>query len=184
MPCSKGRAVAQGFSVHVWGTWGRRFKSAQPDTIRGGSMGLRVFFFFFLFFGAKPYPLSSPRGRKRATLAIDAKAKAALHAARGPGAGTVSVFRLWGMLAPSRGARRPSRPEYDERACLASASDGAPHGVEYRLHIDRTCREAGPVLSKEASASLRPPPSPPPEPSAKSGRKGAPLLTSFSASAR
>ena len=25
------RAVAQGFSVHVWGTWGRRFKSAQPD---------------------------------------------------------------------------------------------------------------------------------------------------------
>ena len=27
------RAVAQGFSVHVWGTWGRRFKSAQPDII-------------------------------------------------------------------------------------------------------------------------------------------------------
>jgi hypothetical protein len=25
------RAVAQGFSVQVWGTWGRRFKSAQPD---------------------------------------------------------------------------------------------------------------------------------------------------------
>src|SRR6056297_2996714 len=25
------RAVAQWFSVHVWGTWGRRFKSAQPE---------------------------------------------------------------------------------------------------------------------------------------------------------
>ena len=30
------RAVAQGFSVHVWGTWGRRFKSAQPDILQEG----------------------------------------------------------------------------------------------------------------------------------------------------
>ncbi len=29
------RAVAQGFSVHVWGTWGPRFKSAQPDILQG-----------------------------------------------------------------------------------------------------------------------------------------------------
>lgn len=28
------RAVAQGFSVQVWGTWGRRFKSAQPDIMQ------------------------------------------------------------------------------------------------------------------------------------------------------
>lgn len=27
------RAVAQGFSVQVWGTWGRRFKSGLPDTV-------------------------------------------------------------------------------------------------------------------------------------------------------
>ncbi len=27
------RAVAQLVSVHVWGAWGRRFKSAQPDSI-------------------------------------------------------------------------------------------------------------------------------------------------------
>ena len=25
------RAVAQLVSVHVWGTWGRRFKSGQPE---------------------------------------------------------------------------------------------------------------------------------------------------------
>lgn len=39
------RAVAQGFSVQVWGTWGRRFKSAQPDTGRGLSCYKRVLFF-------------------------------------------------------------------------------------------------------------------------------------------
>ena len=27
------RAVAQWVSVHVWGTWGRRFESAQPELV-------------------------------------------------------------------------------------------------------------------------------------------------------
>ncbi len=27
------RAVAQLVSVHVWGTWGRRFKSGQPEIL-------------------------------------------------------------------------------------------------------------------------------------------------------
>ena len=33
--CPKGRrAVAQGFSVQVWGTWSRWFKSSLPETQR------------------------------------------------------------------------------------------------------------------------------------------------------
>ena len=45
------RAVAQGFSVHVWGTWGRRFKSAQPDF--EGAVSYSAPFFFVV--SAKMY---------------------------------------------------------------------------------------------------------------------------------
>lgn len=38
------RAVAQGFSVHVWGTWGRRFKSAQPDSCGSCLVSSSLFF--------------------------------------------------------------------------------------------------------------------------------------------
>lgn len=34
-------------------------------------------------------------------------------------------------------ACRSSRPEYDERVCLTSASDGVPSSAEYRLHVRR-----------------------------------------------
>ena len=34
-------------------------------------------------------------------------------------------------------ACRSSRPEYDERVCLASASDGVLQSVEYRLRVGR-----------------------------------------------
>lgn len=40
-------------------------------------------------------------------------------------------------------ACRSSRPEYDERVCLASASDGVLQSVEYRLRVERACRKAG-----------------------------------------
>ena len=39
------RAVAQGFSVRVWGTRGRWFKSTQPDTQKG--IGFSLFLFLF-----------------------------------------------------------------------------------------------------------------------------------------
>lgn len=34
-------------------------------------------------------------------------------------------------------ACRSSRPEYDERVCLTSESDGVPSSAEYRLHVRR-----------------------------------------------
>ena len=40
-------------------------------------------------------------------------------------------------------ACRSSRLEYDERVCLASASDGVLQSVEYRLRVGRACRKAG-----------------------------------------
>ena len=40
-------------------------------------------------------------------------------------------------------ACRSSRPEYDERVCLTSASDGVLQSVEYRLRVGRACRKAG-----------------------------------------
>ena len=40
-------------------------------------------------------------------------------------------------------ACRSSRPEYDERVCLASASDGVLQSVEYRLRVRRACRKVG-----------------------------------------
>ena len=41
-------------------------------------------------------------------------------------------------------ACRSSRLEYDERVCLASASDGVLQSVEYRLRVGRACRKVGP----------------------------------------
>ena len=41
-------------------------------------------------------------------------------------------------------ARRSSRLEYDERVCLASASDGVLQSVEYRLRVGGACRKVGP----------------------------------------
>lgn len=40
-------------------------------------------------------------------------------------------------------ACRSSRLEYDERVCLASASDEVLQSVEYRLRVGRACRKAG-----------------------------------------
>lgn len=37
-----------------------------------------------------------------------------------------------------------SRLEYDERVCLASASDGVLQSVEYRLRVGGACRKVGP----------------------------------------
>ena len=39
-------------------------------------------------------------------------------------------------------ACRSLRLEYDERVCLASASDGVLQSVEYRLHVGWACRKA------------------------------------------
>ena len=40
-------------------------------------------------------------------------------------------------------ACRSSRLEYDERVCLASASDGVLQSVEYRIRVGRACRKVG-----------------------------------------
>ena len=49
-------------------------------------------------------------------------------------------------------ACRSSRLEYDERVCLASASDGVLQSVEYRLRVGRACRKVSPsFLGRETS---------------------------------
>ena len=45
-------------------------------------------------------------------------------------------------------ACRSSRLEYDERVCLASASDGVLQSVEYRLRVGRACRKEGKPVMK------------------------------------
>lgn len=46
--CPKGRrAVAQGFSVQVWGTWSRWFKSSLPEKTKGSGKNPDPFCFFF-----------------------------------------------------------------------------------------------------------------------------------------
>ena len=41
------RAIAQGFSVQVWGTWGRRFKSGWPEIFFKAFTDNQIIRFFF-----------------------------------------------------------------------------------------------------------------------------------------